>query len=246
MNVRYVARPAVAAAGFTLVRLPAPRVALAALLALVALVALGCGEEERAADVKGVAPLYVAIGASESVGTGARDPATEGWVAQLHQKMPAGTKLANLGIGGLKTRQAVEQVLPVAVDLQPTVVTVWLAVNDLTGGITLDAYRADLDALLGGLRRDTRARVYVANIPDLTALPAFAGRDAAPLRRELERWNAAIAASAEANGAMLVDLFTGWQELRDRPEYVSRDGLHPSTRGHRRLAELFWAAMQGA
>jgi acyl-CoA thioesterase-1 len=244
--MRYVERRTLAGPGFALIRPPSLRLAFVALLALAAVVALACGEEERAADVRGVAPVYVAIGASESVGTGARNPTTDGWVPQLHQKMPAGTKLANLGIGGLKTRQAVEQVLPVTVDLQPTVVTVWLAVNDLTGGVPLDAYRVDLDALLGGLRRDTRARVYVANIPDLTALPAFAGRDPAPLRREVQRWNAEIAASADANGAVLVDLFTGWQELRDRPEYVSRDGLHPSTSGHRRLAELYWAAMQGA
>jgi lysophospholipase L1-like esterase len=159
--------------------------------------------------------------------------------------MPAGTKLANLGIGGLKTRQAVEQVLPVALDLQPTVVTVWLAVNDLAGGVALEAYRADLDLLLGTLRRETRARIYVANIPDLTALPAFQGRDTTALVQEVRRWNAAIAASAQAHDVALVDLYTGWQELHQHPEYVSRDGLHPSSRGHRRLADIFWSAMQG-
>jgi lysophospholipase L1-like esterase len=216
------------------------------LLTLLAFVVSGCAEEERESQVQGIVPRYVAIGASESVGTGARDPSSEGWVTQLHRRMPAGTRLANLGIGGLQVRQAVEQVLPVAVDLQPTVVTVWLAVNDLVGGVPLDAYRADLDLLLETLRRETRARIYVANIPDLTALPAFQEQDTAALVQEVQRWNAAIAASAEAHGAMLVDLFTGWQELRQRPDYVSRDGLHPSPRGHRRLAEIFWSAMQGA
>jgi len=219
---------------------------IAVVLTAIALGLAGCGEDERTPEAQSIAPLYVAIGASESVGTGARDPSTDGWVPQLHRKMPAGTRLANLGIGGLKTRQAVEQALPVAVDLRPTVVTVWLAVNDLAGGVTLDAYRADLDLLLGTLRRETRARVYVANIPDLTALPAFQGRDTGALMQEVHRWNASIAASAQANDATLVDLYTGWQELHAHPEYVSRDGLHPSTRGYRRLAEIFWSAMQGA
>ena len=223
------------------------RTRLLALTIALAAVFIACGEEAPAGRDAAIAPLYVAIGASESVGTGARDPTREGWVPQLHRMMPAGTKLANLGIGGLKTRQAVEQALPVAIDLHPTTVTVWLAVNDLTGGVPLETYRTDLDALLGGLRQETRARIYVANIPDLTALPAVAGHDDASVRREIERWNAAIAASAQANGAAVVDLYTGWRELRERrTEYVARDGLHPRTRGHRRVAELFWTAMQGA
>jgi lysophospholipase L1-like esterase len=245
MNARYVERDTALRSGFTLATRPAVRVA-AALLVLLAFLFSGCAEEERGLRAQGIAPLYVAIGASESVGTGARDPSAEGWVAQLHRRMPAGTRLANLGIGGLRARQAVEQVLPVAADLQPTVVTVWLAVNDLTSGVPLDAYRADLDLLLETLRRETRARIYVANIPDLTALPAFQEQDAAALVQEVQRWNIAIAASVEAHGAVLVDLFTGWQELHQRPDYVSRDGLHPSPRGHRRLAEIFWSAMQGA
>jgi lysophospholipase L1-like esterase len=212
------------------------------------LIAAGCAEpEQRAATaVEQEHPLYVAIGASDSVGTGARDPAREGWVPQLHARMPAGTHLVNLGIGGLKIHQAIEQSLPVAVDLQPSVVTVWLAVNDLASGVTLDAYQIDLNTMLGTLREETQARVFVANLPDLTFLPAFDHRDRDELSAEVQRWNDAIAASVAAHDAVLVDLFTGWNELREQQRnYVSRDGLHPTSRGYRRLAELFWSAMQG-
>jgi acyl-CoA thioesterase-1 len=222
------------------------RVLLVALTVLVALGATACTEEGASGPSRNAAPLYVAIGASDSVGTGARDPAREGWVPQLYAKMPAGTRLVNLGIGGLMLHQALEQVLPVAVDLQPSVVTVWLAVNDLAGGVPLDQYHTDLDELLGTLRRETSARVYIANIPDLTALPAFADRDATDLQADILRWNDAIAGSAERNDAVLVDLYAGWQELHERPDYVSRDGFHPSSIGYRRLAEIFWEAMQPA
>src|SRR6266540_3306165 len=193
---------------------PAVRAALAALLALLATMALACTAEEGARPKESAAPLYVAIGASDSVGTGARNPATEGWVAQLHQKMPAGTRLANLGIGGLQTQQAIDQALPVALDLQPSIVTVWLAVNDYAAGVPLAAYRADLDTLLGALAQGTRARVYVANVPDLTLLPVFRDRPPDALRADVALWNAAIAEAAAAHGATLIDLFTGWSELR--------------------------------
>lgn len=224
-------------------QIPAGRLTPLLLLVLLALAA-GCGPD-RAASRDDAPPLYVAIGASESVGTGARNPATEGWVAQLHAMMPAGARLANLGIGGISIQQAIDQELPVAVDLQPSVVTVWLAVNDLTNGVTLESYRADLDRLLGTLARDTRARVFIANLPDLTLLPAFKNEPPDALKAQVLSWNEVIAAVATTNGATLVDLYSGWSELRSRrTDYISRDGLHPSTAGHKRIAELFWQSMQ--
>jgi acyl-CoA thioesterase-1 len=223
-------------------RFPAVRGPLTLLLALLAAMALAC-TDESARPEQSAAPLYVAIGASDSVGTGARSPASEGWVTLVYQKMPAGTRLANLGINGLQLRQALDQVLPVALDLRPTVVTVWLAVNDYAAGVPLAAYRDDLDTLLDALAQGTRARVYVANLPDLTLLPRFGDRPPDALRADVAQWNAAIAAAAAAHGATLIDLFADWGELRDHPEYISRDGLHPSSRGHRRLAEIVWRAM---
>jgi lysophospholipase L1-like esterase len=228
-------------------RAPRYRLLTAVLLVLLSIAVAGCSEAEQSQTVvEREVPLYVAIGASDSVGTGARDPAREGWVPQLHARMPAGTHLVNLGIGGLRIHQAIEQSLPIAVDLQPSVVTVWLAVNDLAAGVPLESYQVDLDTMLGTLRHDTQARVYVANLPDLTFLPAFDNRDRTELSAEVQRWNDAIAASVAAHDAVLIDLFAGWTELRDqRQSYISRDGLHPTSRGYRRLAEIFWAAMQG-
>lgn len=224
---------------------PASRSVLAVLIASLAVLALACTADDAERTGQRTAPLFVAIGASDSVGTGARNPSTEGWVPQLHAKMPAGTRMANLGIGGLQIRVALDQVLPVAVDLKPSVVGVWLAVNDYAADVPLAAYLQDLDRLLAGLRGQTAARVYVANMPDLTLLPAFNERPRDQLRDDVLRWNAGIAEAVEANGATLVDLYAGWAELRERPEYISRDGLHPSSRGHARLAEIFWRAMQG-
>ena len=227
-------------------RFPAHRrLMLAVLLISLTAVAAACTSEEPVRTRDDASPLYVAIGASDSVGTGARDPASQGWVVVLHGKMPSGTRLANLGIAGLRLDQAIDQVLPVALDLQPSTVTVWMAVNDLANGMPLESYRADLDTLLGSLNEGTRARVYVANIPDLTVLPALRQFPPAELRAEIERWNAAIAESAAAHGAVLVDLYTGWSELRERPDYISRDGIHPSTRGHARIADIFWRRMEG-
>jgi lysophospholipase L1-like esterase len=57
-------------------------------------------------------------------------------------------------------------------------------------------------------------------------------------------WNAAIAAACAREGATLVDLYSDWRELRAHPEYISGDGLHPSTLGAQRLAEIFRQAIE--
>ena len=182
--------------------------------------------------------VYVAIGASDSYGVGADDPATESWPAVLARYLPRGTHFVNLGVPGILLHRALDVELPVALDAHPTLVTVWLAVNDLAAGVPLPRYRHDLGVLLGTLRRATHARVLIANVPDLALLPAFAGYTGLP--PVIAAWNAAIAAAARAHGAALVDLYSHWRDLAQHPEYVGPDGLHPTTEGYRRLAELFW------
>ena len=182
--------------------------------------------------------VYVAIGASDSYGVGTDDPATESWPAVLARYLPPGTHFVNLGVPGILLHRAVEVELPVALDAHPTLVTVWLAVNDLAAGVPLSSYRHDLGVLLGTLRQATHARILIANVPDLTLLPAFrAYRGLGPV---VVAWNAAIAAEARAHGAILVDVYAHWRDLALHPEYVGPDGLHPTAEGYRRLAALFW------
>ena len=182
--------------------------------------------------------MYVAIGASDSYGVGTDDPATESWPAVLAHYLPSGTHFVNLGVPGILLHRAVEVELPVALDAHPTLVTVWLAVNDLAAGVPLPRYRHDLGVLLSTLQRATHARVLIANVPDLTLLPAF--RAYPGLGLVVASWNAVIAAEARAHGAILVDVYAHWRDLALHPEYVGPDGLHPTAEGYRRLAELFW------
>jgi lysophospholipase L1-like esterase len=189
-------------------------------------------------------PTYVAVGASDAVGVGARDPEREGWVPRFSARLGPGTRVVNLGVSGSTLAQALDEQLGPAVDAHPDVVTVWLAVNDLNARVPLDRYARDLDRLLGALSQ-TRARVLVGNVPDLAGLAAAAGRDPGPVREEINRWNRVIAETTARHGATLVDLHAHWQEVADHPEYLSQDGFHPSTEGYARLAEVFAEELDG-
>jgi acyl-CoA thioesterase I len=189
---------------------------------------------------------FVALGASDAFGIGTDNPKTQAWPVVLAHLLGGGTHLVNLGIPGATVPQATRDELPVALSVQPATITVWLAVNDFDSGVTLKAYELQLRDLLTSLVAGTSAHIYVGNLPDLTLIPYFAARNYQTLAAQVNAWNAGIAAICDEVGVTLVDIFGGWRELADHPEYISSDGFHPSTDGARRLAEIFAAAIQAS
>src|SRR5262249_2057148 len=167
-------------------------VTLAASLAL----GLACNSSPLDIVPASRALVYVAVGASDTAGVGASDPAQDGWVPVLHRQLPEGTRLVNLGISGSRLHEALAQQLPVAPDAMPDLVTVWLDVNDFNARVPLEEYAADLDELLAGLTSRGRTQVAVANIPDLALVPVYAAVPRDVLRAEIGHWNAAIADAA--------------------------------------------------
>lgn len=163
-------------------------------------------------------------------------------MARFGARLGSNVRIVNLGVSGSTLAQAISEQLGPALDAQPDVVTIWLAVNDLNARVPLQQYAADLDSLLGQLDA-TRARVLVGNVPDLAALAAYRGVDPAPLKAEVDRWNAVIADVTARHGDTLVDLHAQWQELAQHPEYVAADGFHPSSDGYQALANVFADAL---
>lgn len=187
--------------------------------------------------------VYAAIGASDSYGTGTTDPAKDNWPAVLSHTLGPSVRLLNLGIPGATVGLAIRDELPIAAQAQPRLVTVFLGINDLIDGEDTPTFTREITSLLDALRDETDARVYVANLPDLSLLPYFADRNSVALHQEVLAWNAAIAGAAAKADAILVNLFDDWGELAQNPAYVSSDGLHPSNAGAQRLAAAFAQAI---
>ncbi|GAC1566395.1 MAG: SGNH/GDSL hydrolase family protein [Ktedonobacteraceae bacterium] len=192
--------------------------------------------------------VYVALGASDAVGVGSNVPDSQGYVPLVAARLPKGSHALDLGVSGIRLRDALSAELPLALSTSPDLVTIWLVANDFIGGVPYNKYMQDLDTLLAQLRNRTHAHSFMANLPDLTRLPAFAGDTAAQkaqMLQDIKHWNAGIAQQAARYGVSLVDLFSHGSEITAHPEYISGDGFHPSPAGYMRLANLFWQAIQG-
>jgi len=159
--------------------------------------------------------------------------------------MPADRTYRNLGVSGSLAAQAQRDQLPVAVREQPTIVTVWLAVNDLNAQVPPQTYGATLGAIVDALVQGTGARIFVGNVPDLRAVPVYAAIDPLVLLATVQSYNAQIAAIAAKHGARVtvVDLFAGSAELTSQMT-VASDGFHPSDAGYALIAGRFADTMR--
>jgi acyl-CoA thioesterase I len=190
---------------------------------------------------------YVALGASDAVGVGSNRPGSQGYVPLIADHLPKGSHLLNLGVSGIKLHAALQKELPLALSTSPRLITIWLVTNDFVAGVSYNDYMQDLTTLLKQLRGGTQARIVMANLPDLTKLPAFARRTTeqkATMLTQIRRWNAEIAALATQYNIALVDLFARGGALTTHPEYISVDGFHPSPSGYVQLANYFWDAIK--
>jgi lysophospholipase L1-like esterase len=189
---------------------------------------------------------YVAIGASDTFGLGTDDPYQENWATDLADLLsPTHIHLINLGIPGVTVHDVLRLELPIALDAHPDLVTIWLGVNDIVANVPASSYASDLNTLLAQLRASApHARIAIANIPDLTLLPFFAGYDPVALAQQIQAYNAIIAAAAQKYRAILVDLTRQNYNIQAHPEYISGDGLHPTDIGYQQLAKVFYQALQ--
>src|SRR5574340_992627 len=188
---------------------------------------------------------YVAIGASDTFGIGTSDPYMENWPTDLSEKLSQRVHLINLGIPGITLHEALRLELPVALDSHPQLITIWLGVNDIADKVPTPSYSLDLDALLSQLRsKAPSARILIANIPDLTLLPYFASYDQQELQTTIEEYNQTIEQEAQRYHVMLVQMSRQNYNLKEHPEYISSDGLHPTDIGYLQIAELFYQTLE--
>jgi acyl-CoA thioesterase I len=150
-------------------------------------------------------------------------------------------------VSGSLAAQAAREQLPTAATDAPDLVTIWLAVNDLNASVPDKDYSVALRTIVDGLVKGTSARIFMGNVPDLRAVPAYAGVDPSLLIGRVLAYNEVIRviAAQNADRVVVVDLFTGSAELMTQVT-VASDGFHPSDAGYALIAQRFADAMRKA
>jgi len=215
----------------------------------------------RAANTPGIPPSafrYAAMGASESMGAGARPP-SQAWVyltaKRLEQRFPA-VAVRNFADGGKTTEHARAVQLPKVLEFQPDLVTYAAGLNDLQYGVPVETAKANTECISRELRARTHAKVVIASVSVASRLPLFQinvpklrQRRANLSPERIDAFNAAFRDLADRYGALLADLGELLPESAESGEVeslFSYDGVHPNNKGHARMAEVFWPKIEAA
>jgi lysophospholipase L1-like esterase len=180
---------------------------------------------------------YVALGDSQTEGLWDGDDTSgvRGFADRLAVRLSElnpDVRYANLAVRGRRIRNVLHDQLPVAIAMDPDLITSCIGMNDVTRpGGTFDTALQDIEVLHDRLA-ETGATVVTTTFPDLARI--------LPVGRFLEgrvrQINAVIRTAARRHGFRLVDLYDA-ASMGD-PDTWSPDRVHGSPRGH----ELFAAA----
>ncbi len=195
------------------------------------------------------APAFLALGDSYTIGEGV--PAEGRWPVQL----AAGLQRAGVAIAppriiattgwttdeldaGIEAAHAES-----AIRNDHALVSLLIGVNNQYRGLPVDAYRVQFDALLqraAGFAGGDATRVLVLAIPDwgMTPFATAQSRDAALVAAQIDQFNAAARAAAEAAGAYWIDIAPVSRLRGDEAAMLVDDGLHPSAAMY-----VLWAAL---
>jgi lysophospholipase L1-like esterase len=189
---------------------------------------------------------YVAMGDSTVVGIGASNPQST-YVARVFTRLQglyARAQLSNLGVPGATAADVARSQLGEALALHPSLVTVSVGPNDITGGKGAEEFAASLEQVFAGLR-DAGAPVVMNLLPDLATVPRFTPEQKVVVGKATVDFNEVVQRLGRQYGVEVVDLYhPTQQEFPSHPEFISADNYHPSDAGYARWAAIIWSGVE--
>jgi acyl-CoA thioesterase-1 len=185
--------------------------------------------------------IYVALGDSTGVGVGARNG---GYVARLFKNIAsqrAGSTSTNLCFSGATTADVLQDQIRRGIAANPNFVTVGIGINDIGHGVGVDQFARNLDEILSQLKQNTRAKIVVTNIPDISSAPRIPEFARAQYQQAIVTFNQRLEAIAARHEVTIFDVHaTTRDQLPSHPEFFSSDGFHPSDAGYQLWANEMW------
>jgi acyl-CoA thioesterase-1 len=180
---------------------------------------------------------YVALGDSYTIGTGAKE--SENWPSVLTKQLKENKididLIANPSVNGRTTYGVIESGLPVFDKSNATFVTLLIGVNDWIQGVDTAEFRENLSYIINHVQSKLpdKSKMVLITIPDFSVTPSgknySRGRDVA---KGLSEFNAIILSEAKKHNLKTADLYEISKKMKDNPDWIANDGLHPSAKGY--------------
>ena len=179
---------------------------------------------------------YLPLGDSYTICTGTNH-VNESWpiILTTHlNEVGIQTKLVgNPARNGYTTQNLIDHELPIFDQEHPDLVTLLIGVNDWVRGVDSNTFHKNLNIILDHIltKLKNKDQLVLITIPDFGVTPtgsAYAdGRD---ISKGIAVFNDIIKSEAAKRQLICIDIFPLTQEMKDHPELIADDGLHPSAK----------------
>ncbi|MDP9366854.1 MAG: GDSL-type esterase/lipase family protein [Chloroflexota bacterium] len=223
---------------------------LCALIAVVVAFAIEAPEHEivrHSTPPRSTAPqkqVWLALGASGTTANELQDETPAPWASLLIGHLPPQAVGHNLSTPHATVAEVRRDQLPAAITSSPHAAALWVGLDDLLQGTSIEAFEEDLLAVLARLSA-TGCAVVLGTVPDVVGQPELQalGFTDELLRLHVQHWNASITRVGSALGATVIDGFAGSDDIEVRVRYLDDPEVFLSARGHTHLAELLYPLM---
>lgn len=187
---------------------------------------------------------YVALGDSLTAGVGA-DEYSQSYPYLLAQYLAGNDYQINLksrALPGAKTTDLLNILLPKAIEDNPDLMTLLIGVNDIHGQVSAKEFRTNYENILRQLTQETKAEIFVINIPFLGAnnllLPPYNWF----FNFKTRQFNKIIQELATKYSVNYLNLYTPTESLfKQNGSHYAPDFFHPSAQGYKIWADLIYA-----
>jgi len=191
---------------------------------------------------------YVALGDSYTCCTGAKPE--ESWPVLLTRHLKdSGVNIelsANPARNGWTTQDLINKELPLVEQIKPEFVTLLIGVNDWVQGVDSDRFHKNLNFIIETVQGQlaNKKNLVLITIPDFGVTPTGAmysnGRNIA---KGIAEFNTIVKKEAETRGLQCVDIYPETQKMKNNPNLIANDGLHPSAVEYSKWEPLIFSAV---
>jgi len=189
---------------------------------------------------------YAALGDSLTAGVGV-DDYRESYPYLLAQYFAGNDyqiTLKDRAVPGAKTKDLLSGLLPGTIDDDPDIVTVLIGVNDIHGEISQEDFKDNYDNILKRLASETKAKIYVINIPLIGANNLLLPPYNYLFDARTKEYNKIIQELALKYNVKYIDLYTPTESLfKTNGSHYAADFFHPSAEGYKIWADLIYASL---
>lgn len=186
---------------------------------------------------------YVALGDSLTAGVGA-DKYEETYPYLLGVKFSeteSNVVIKNFSTPGFKTQDLIDQFLDETIKTNPQIITLLIGVNDIHNHVGKDNFKKNYEFILSRLTKETKAKIYLINIPYIGSNTAIVPPLNYYFDEETNSFNEIIKELSVKYGLKYIDLNSPTKDLFKRDgEHYSVDSFHPSAFGYKLWANIIY------